>query len=586
MRFSTVLLLLLSGQPLPVSAQLVERWVRRYDGPPLDDIAYNNDSAWAVTTDHRGDIIVTGSSYPFLTAYTAKYAQADGRLLWENRYRGPLEVGAAVGLALTVDSGGDVIMAGESTVGQLAGGFYVVKYAGADGSVRWENRRTATGRAGAMSVTIDRDGNVIAAGYISERLQEWDCFTVKLAAADGALLWEKRVDGPANGEDLLTRTAVDSAGNVFVTGHMKGLRSGSDLYTAKYAHADGTLLWEKHFDGPAGGDDQSWGLAIDREGNAFVSGYVTGAAHRSGRDGLDAYVAKYAGTDGALMWERIINGSGDGEDLFAALALDAGDNVIVTGLAHDPAGVTCTAKFSGVDGASIWERYDRSPDKHGRQGNALALDRSGNVFVTGNERTGGVLDMYAACYLSTDGALLWNKPFNGRENLDDHSRAIALTEDGGVVITGISFSQTAGSDIVTAFYASPSTAQPAWRRQYFDTVENAGAAADIADGDQDGLTNLVEWACGFDPTVFTGSPGTLTREGADFVFSYTRSTAAATAGAVYAVEWNDTPGGEWHTENVSEAIISNDSPVQQVRATLPAGPEGRRFVRLRVTSPP
>lgn len=39
---------------------------------------------------------------------------------------------------------------------------------------------------------------------------------------------------------------VDGSGDVVVTGN-----SSSDFYTAKYAAADGALLWKKRFVGPA-----------------------------------------------------------------------------------------------------------------------------------------------------------------------------------------------------------------------------------------------------------------------------------------------------------------------------------------------
>lgn len=123
-----------------------------------------------------------------------------------------------------------------------------------------------------------------------------------------------------------------------------------------------------------------------------------------------------------------------------------------------------------------------------------------------------------------------------------------------------------------------------WRLQYFGTLDNSGNAADSFDYDRDGLVNLLEWASGLNPTTASTLPITSVRNGATFEFTYTRSVAALNAGAVFTVEWSDTlPGTSWSTTGVTQTILSDNSTVQQVKATIPAGTSGRRFVRLRVT---
>ena len=79
-----------------------------------------------------------------------------------------------------------------------------------------------------------------------------------LIPADGALLWEKRYNGPAKCDDHAQAVAVDGSGNVVVTGYSTSdvdheRRRHHDYYTAKYAAADGALLWEKRYNGPANG---------------------------------------------------------------------------------------------------------------------------------------------------------------------------------------------------------------------------------------------------------------------------------------------------------------------------------------------
>ena len=131
------------------------------------------------------------------------------------------------------------------------------------------------------------------------------------------------------------------------------------------------------------------------------------------------------------------------------------------------------------------------------------------------------------------------------------------------------------------------TSQESWRQFYFGTTIDSGNASDTFDFDFDGLMNLMEWACGLNPTTASTLPTVLMRNGGDLEFTYTRSVEAVNAGAVFIVEWSDTlVTGSWDTAGVVQNIFSNNGTLQQVKATLPVGSSGRRFVRLRVLAPP
>src|SRR5438552_15185073 len=66
--------------------------------------------------------------------------------------------------------------------------------------------------------------------------------------------WVQRYNGPGNGLDGANAVAVDGSGNVVVTGFSNSSERESDYYTAKYAAADGALLWEQGYNGAGGGD--------------------------------------------------------------------------------------------------------------------------------------------------------------------------------------------------------------------------------------------------------------------------------------------------------------------------------------------
>jgi hypothetical protein len=108
----------------------------------------------------------------------------------------------------------------------------------------------------------------------------------------------------------------------------------------------------------------------------------------------------------------------------------------------------------------------------------------------------------------------------------------------------------------------------------FANYENAGDAADLADPDQDGIVNLLEYATNSHPNLANQSPGILDKQGAVMTFSYSKNAAASDV--TYIVEWSDSLQSSWSTAAI---VISQQGNL--VTATIPAT-AGRRFVRLRV----
>ena len=98
----------------------------------------------------------------------------------------------------------------------------------------------------------------------------------------------------------------------------------------------------------------------------------------------------------------------------------------------------------------------------------------------------------------------------------------------GSNVVGIS----TGADLTFA----PLTIQQAWRQQYFGISSNTGDASDQADPDKDGNSNLLEWACGSNPTEKNTLPLAAGVKEGNFEFTNTRSISAINAGVVFIVE--------------------------------------------------
>ncbi len=256
--------------------------------------------------------------------------------------------------------------------------------------------------------------------------------------------WAKRYNGPGNWEESPAAIAVDALGNVYVTGGSYG--AGPDHYNSDYAtikyNADGKQLWVKRYNGPGNGEDSPRALAVDAQGNV----YVTGASPGKGSS-FDYATIKYS-PSGKRLWVRRYNGPGNGHDAATALAVDLKGNVYVTGgsLGADSGYDFVTIKYS-PSGERLWlRRYNRVGNGHDAA-TALAVDPKGNVYATGSTEENGVGEdycNYATVKYSAGGKLLWAKTYNGPGNRHDAACAIGVDLQGNAYVTGGS----AGADYI------------------------------------------------------------------------------------------------------------------------------------------
>jgi len=379
-------------------------------------------------------------SYQQTNLYTAKYAATTGELLWEKSYDRGVQ-GNDSGIAVATDANGNVAVTGPSAVGFNVD-IYTVKYASANGAILWDCRYNGSANSNDVPVALKMDstGNVIVTGYSTGTNSGSDFYTVKYAATNGAVLWDRRYNGPANGNDWAQALGLDSTGNALITGFSLGTNSSLDFYTAKYAATDGTVLWERRHNGPANRRDQPTALAVDGEGNVVVVGSTENSMLNS-----DFFTAKYAAEDGALIWERFYNGLAAYNDVARAVAVDSKGNVVVTGFTFFDNRVFAdfyTAKYAAEDGQLLWEVRYNGPANKTDGAIAVALDANDNVMVAGNSMgIASGFDYYTAAYVSDSGGLLWEKRYNGPINRDDSvvgNCGLAIGPGGQIAVTGSS----------------------------------------------------------------------------------------------------------------------------------------------------
>ena len=135
-------------------------------------------------------------------------------------------------------------------------------------------------------IAVDGFGNVYVTGHSYGSGTNWDYATVKYDP-QGNQLWVQRYNGPGNVDDGAFAIAVDGSGNVYVTGYSWGSGTYQDYATIKYDPV-GNQLWEKRYNGPGNGDDFVYAIAVDGSGNVYVTGYSWGSG-----TGYDYAIIKY-----------------------------------------------------------------------------------------------------------------------------------------------------------------------------------------------------------------------------------------------------------------------------------------------------
>ncbi|MHC4559546.1 MAG: SBBP repeat-containing protein [Planctomycetota bacterium] len=445
---------------------VIEEWVARYNGQ-----SNSYDEANAMAVDASGNVYVTGGSVggSYGDYATVKYDSA-GNELWVARYNGPGNSSDGA-RAIALDTSGNVYVTGQSHGGSTYSDYATIKY-DPNGNEQWVARYDSpvNDYDSAYAMAVDASGNVYVTGRSYGISGYWisDYATIKYDSS-GNELWVARYKGPADYHDNAEDIDVDAEGNVYVTGGSYGSGTYYDYATIKY-DPNGNELWVARYNGPGNYYDNSKDIDVDGSGNVYVTGWSKGSGTY-----YDYATIKYD-PNGNEQWVARYDGPANLGDHANAMALDASGNVYVTGRTyHDYA----TVKYDS-SGEELWVRTYDGPANGSDGAYAMALDRSGNVYVAGYSYSRGRGD-YATIKYDSWGNELWVARYNGPGNSDDFARAMALDGSGNVYVTGVSDGSGTKSDYATVKYSQ----EPA-------KVTEALIAAVISLNLQQGISNSLD----------------------------------------------------------------------------------------------
>jgi len=330
------------------------------------------------------------------------------------------------------------------------------------------------------------------------------------ARADLSVLGWNTFLGSADNTDRGQAVAVDSNGNVYVTGYsyaawgtpVNAYTGGCEGFLAKFDR-DGNRLWNTFL----GCSSVDWAVAVAVDGsdNVFVAGTSFGTwgtpINAFGGGFADGFLAKYD-TNGNRLWNTFVGGTSG--DYAYAVAVDAAGSPYLTGLSGATWGTPINpytaqndaylAKFDD-SGARQWSTFVGGAGQ--QQGQDLAVSPGGNIVVTGKtsssfsavnarEYSGGD-DTFVAAY-SSSGAVLWNTYLGGAGS--DQGYGLAVDSAGDYVVVGCSSASWgapqnahAGNNDAFAAKLDPDNGNLIWNNFVGGSGQDVGYALDVDDDD-------------------------------------------------------------------------------------------------------
>jgi len=337
-----------------------------------------------------------------------------------------------------------------------------------------------SGNAYVTGWTYSIDYNVTSGAFQTTNEGYEEVFVTKLNASGSGLVYSTYIGG--SNDDHGYGIAVDGSGNAYVTGgtlstdydvtagaFQTTLNGWCNVFVTKL-NASGSGLVYSTYIGGSNVEDGS-GIAVDGSGNAYVTGWtystdydVTPGAFQTTYGGgyYDAFVTKLNASGSGLVYSTYIGGNGD--DGGIGIAVDGSGNAYVTGSTNSTNYDVTTGAFQTTRGGYsdvfvtklnasgsglVYSTYIGGSGDDG--GNGIAVDGSGNAYVTGPTYSpdydvtlgafqttfgGGSRDVFVTKLNASGSGLVYSTYIGGSS--DEWGYGIAVDGSGNAYVTGYS----------------------------------------------------------------------------------------------------------------------------------------------------
>ena len=435
----------------------------------------------------------------------------DPTLLYSSFYGG---TGTAdQGNAITVDAAGNAYITGQTTSadlfirngvqsrlsGQMDG--FVLKLDPKGTTVLYSTYFGGSASDEGHSVAVDAGGNAYVTGFTASadfpvvngfqgnRGGGQDAYLLKLNSTGSSIVFSTYLGG--SGDDRGFGVTVDAGNNAYVTGAtgsnnfpvanpMQRTNGGglNDVFVTRL-NPSGGVTYSTYAGGV--GVDQSYSVAVDTAGNAYVVGFTTSTnfpvvnalktSFSGGAD--DAFAFKLNAAGSALVYSTYLGGNVS--DNATRVVVDGSGSAYITGYTGSADFPTANAYNPAWSGNFDVFITRLSPDGKSlifstflggggiESGTGIAIDRTGAIYVSGHTSSfdfpvvnsmqsllSGDRDAFVAKFMA-DGATIVYSTFLGGAGVDA-AVGLALDPAGNAVITGLTSS--ADFPIATPFQAS------------------------------------------------------------------------------------------------------------------------------------
>ena len=399
----------------------VFQWSARYNA-----ISNNNDRSFGITLDNSGNVYIAGRTFNgnnddfILIQYNNIGVQQ-----WIRTFNNGATDRA---IGVVSDNNGLIYVAGRSDNG-IDDDYRVIQYNNA-GTIQWNTVYNNAGDDRPSAIEVIPSGGCVITGKSDGNpttVTDYNIVTVKYSAS-GAQQWVKTYAGTAATEDIPTSLSRNANGEIAVAGNT-GLNSIYNGVSLLYNDA-GTNLITQIYNG---------GILNDEINGVFATG--NGQMVSAGFRGLtannrEAVLLKYTSNTAPLVSTH--SGQGDNTDNIRAVASGTNGNLYFCGYTVYPdSSRDFWVGALNNTGTQLWS-YRKSGSLFGsdEEANSIVLDASNNVYVSGYIKNAGTSsDLFIAKFNST-GTLLWNIIIDGIHHESDRIYALAIDASGNIYVTG------------------------------------------------------------------------------------------------------------------------------------------------------
>jgi hypothetical protein len=355
----------------------------------------DEDYGAGIAVDSSGDAYVAGYTYSTdfpvqnalqpnnaggVDAFVTELSAGGASLIYSTYWGGSLD---DVGTGVAVDSKGNAYLSGytestnfpvtsgafQTTYGNGAHNGFVVKFNSGGAQVGYSTYLGGSGDDYAYAAAVDSAGDAYVTGATNSTnfptlnafqpnyaggqcavapntFPCYDAFAAKLNPAGSALLFSTYLGG--TGSDYGYAITLDSAANAYITGYTTSINfpttpaafdrvfSGAyDVFVAQLNSSGSALAYSTYLGG-SGGTQVAYGIAVDSNGSAYVTGYNYGGnfptanpVQAQNADFYDAFVSVLDPTGSFLVFSTYLGGTQD--DFGRGIALDPSGNIYVVG---------------------------------------------------------------------------------------------------------------------------------------------------------------------------------------------------------------------------------------------------------------